>query len=848
MNWKPDPFQWTGASPKESIMNKQTPPRRNGLKPSHWLLKSSLLGLLLLILAILIPASPIHISLWFHSTESHEGKTSGFWAAGLDSPDDATREKSIVALGFMPETASAHAKRLGQLLSSEKSDGLRLLVSQALSKMSVPSVECLPDLVKALNDEEMVVRANVARCLLRLGPATANSFDSILAAVQNRENQTYAGFTTTIQETLILVLGRAISGSAPQQKAIGEALLVQFLEEGPTNEIKNSAIRALGMAGNKSQTITTLIQTTANQAEWPFVQDAEEALAQLGAGGLATAPPAKIKNELILPEAERIRIWDIEHQCNILIKDGFGPFSKALAASDKSALVKLFSPTFKGKIASDKVDSVEIRQSFSVKRQGPQSASMPPVDGKSFVNDLISFRALFGKTVPSIKMAMTNLSPFKRDDLNGLFEGRGQLRLYGLSEKGGPIEVVAMVRLVLQAPTRTTMAKGAWIQEAEILEVSTALSQHPLFVESATKRGLNTGKLYDHWTADQFLPITGGIQACDFDHDGWLDLLVTDINGGKLYRGGQGQGGQGQGGQGQGEFGGSFTDVTDSMKLTEVLAHTQFGAWVDIDQDGFEDLILEQTVLRNDQGRGFTNMTSVLRPRIPEEYINIVVGDYDKDGLPDLYFTRTGRPGGSSWLEGQSDDHRTNILYRNLGGWRFENTTFKAGIGGNRLSTFTAAWLDADNDGWPDLHVPNEFGDGTLFFNNKDGTFRSASLANRPVDFGTMGLAAGDLNNDGLIDLYCSNMYSKAGTRVLGNLELTAFPPKVMDKMRQFVAGSQIHLNQGKGQFSQAGKSMHANAVGWAYGVSLADLDNDGWLDIYANAGYCSKDRTEPDG
>lgn len=242
-------------------------------------------------------------------------------------------------MGFMPETASAHAKRLGQLLSSEKSDGLRLLVSQALSKMSVPSVECLPDLVKALNDEEMVVRANVARCLLRLGPATANSFDSILAAVQNRENQTYAGFTTTIQETLILVLGRAISGSAPQQKAIGEALLVQFLEEGPTNEIKNSAIRALGMAGNKSQTIATLIQTTANQAEWPFVQDAEEALAQLGAGSLATAPPAKIKNELILPEAERIRIWDIEHQCNILIKDGFGPFSKPwrLATNPRSS-------------------------------------------------------------------------------------------------------------------------------------------------------------------------------------------------------------------------------------------------------------------------------------------------------------------------------------------------------------------------------------------------------------------------------------------------------------------------------------------------------------------------------
>ncbi len=819
-------------------MNRPSLPSRIWQRPSHWLLQFGFLCLVLFLLAVLIPASPFHISHWFHLAESYEGKNSSYWVAGLDSPEEAIREKSLGAMGFMPETASAQAKRLGQLLSTEKSDALRILASQALSKMANPQAETLPYLVQALGDEEMLVRANAARSLLRLGPATANAFSSLIEAVQNRENQTYAGFTTTIQETLILVLGRAIAGCSPQQQTLGVALLVQFLEDGPTNEIRNAAIRALGMAGDKSPKIASLIQTTANQPDWPFVPDAEEALARLGAGGLATANRVKIKDEWVLPESERIRIWDIEHQCNILIKEGFGPFSKALAASDKSALLKLFSPTFKGKIASEKVESSEIRPSFSVKRQGQQTASMPLVDGSSFVNALFSFRALFGKAVPSIKMAMTNLSPAKRDDLHGPFEARGQLRLHGISEKGGPIEVVATLRLLLQAPSRTTMAKGAWILEAEILEVNTALGQHPLFVESATKRGLDTGKLYDHWTGNSFLPITGGIHACDYDHDGWLDLLVTDVSGGSLYRGGPGKDGLGT----------TFTDVTHSMKLTGALASASFGAWVDIDQDGFEDLILEQTVLRNDQGLGFTNMTAVFRPRIPEEYINIVVGDYDRDGLPDLYFTRTGRPGASSWLEGQSDDHRTNILYRNLGGWRFENTTFKAGIGGNRYSTFTAAWLDADDDGWPDLHVPNEFGDGTLFFNNKDGTFRPASLANRPVDFGTMGLAAGDLNNDGYIDLYCSNMYSKAGTRVMGNLDPTAFPPKVMDKMRQFVAGSQIHLNQGKGSFSQTGKSMHANAVGWAYGVALADLDNDGWLDIYANAGYCSKDRTEPDG
>src|SRR5262249_37260444 len=60
--------------------------------------------------------------------------------------------------------------------------------------------------------------------------------------------------------------------------------------------------------------------------------------------------------------------------------------------------------------------------------------------------------------------------------------------------------------------------------------------------------------------------------------------------------------------------------------------------------------------------------------------------------------------------------------------------------------------------------------------------------------------------------------------------------------------GSQLHLNRGGLKFEQAGAKMHVAAVGWAYGACLADLDNDGWLDLYANAGFVSRGRDEPDG
>src|SRR5262249_19877285 len=155
---------------------------------------------------------------------------------------------------------------------------------------------------------------------------------------------------------------------------------------------------------------------------------------------------------------------------------------------------------------------------------------------------------------------------------------------------------------------------------------------------------------------------------------------------------------------------------------------------------------------------------------------NIVVADYDRDGKLDLYVTRTGPPGERSWLDDKSSDPRGNYLFRNKGNWEFEDVTRAAGVSGGRRSSFSAAWLDANNDGWPDLHVINEFGDGVLLVNNRDGTFREQALADRPADYGSMGLAAGDIDNDGNIDIFCANMFSKAGTRVIANLAPDAYP------------------------------------------------------------------------
>src|SRR5262249_27493613 len=155
-------------------------------------------------------------------------------------------------------------------------------------------------------------------------------------------------------------------------------------------------------------------------------------------------------------------------------------------------------------------------------------------------------------------------------------------------------------------------------------------------------------------------------------------------------------------------------------------------------------------------------------------------------------FVRSGPTKAGGWLDGKAGGKTANQLWRNLGHWKFEDVTGASSTDGGNRSSFTAVWLDANNDGWPDLVVPNEVGNGALLINQKDGTFREHLLGEGPTDFGTMGAVAGDFDNDGSIDLYLANMYSKAGKRVISNLKPGTYSDETMAKLHRLVAGSQL--------------------------------------------------------
>jgi HEAT repeat protein len=775
--------------------------------------------------ALFAPGSPVNLLDMLGLSAQYEGRTLRAWRKDLKSDDPDIRGKAVFSLGVIGTSAEEAVPDLAEVLVSDPSPGVRAEAALSLFKIAPASHGAVPALAQALDDETPLVRINAVVALRRLKEAARPAIPELIRAMQDERNQTNADkFPFTIQEGAARALGSASAGTDAAVPALTTAL-----KNAETYDFQMALVRALGEVGKEAGPAVPLIRKLHDSGDNHIREVATEALKQIGS---PIDDKAVAHKDMELPQAERQYLWEIEHHGNLLVKYGFHRLAAAITRGEESALAELLATDFRGADLNNP-NRIQASTSYADVERLEDSGQPPaPLSREAFIARLLSFRKLFAHKPPQVKLALMTLRPTQRGKLTGEWEGTTQLRLHGEHAKGAPAEVVVLLRYRIPAPTQETLSRPGWLREAAVLQVLTAKAPHYLFAEVARKRGLNTSRLHDNWTAARFTPSSGGVYVCDFNRDGILDVLITDTRGCTLY---------------QGRPDGTFEDVTARCGLPR-WAPSFRAAWVDIDGDGWEDLILADRVYRNDGGRRFVDYTEKCNLRLPGDANNIVVADFDRDGKMDLYVTRATRPGRSSWLDAKSSEVRGNYLFRNKGGWQFEDVTKASGTGGGRRSTFSAAWLDANNDGWPDLHVINEFGDGVLLLNNRNGTFSPQRLADRPADFGSMGVTVGDVDNDGNIDIFCGNMYSKAGSRVIGNLAPDAYPPDVMEKMRRFVAGSQLHLNRGGGKFEQVGQKMQVAAVGWSYGACLADLDNDGFLDLYATAGYVSRNRNEPDG
>src|SRR5206468_3824150 len=198
----------------------------------------------------------------------------------------------------------------------------------------------------------------------------------------------------------------------------------------------------------------------------------------------------------------------------------------------------------------------------------------------------------------------------------------------------------------------------------------------------------------------------------------------------------------------------------------------------------------------------FTDVTEAwgLPRPYPAAATGAVFFDYDNDGWPDLYVSAI--TGGDR-------------LFHNTGTGRFVDVSAAVRIPAGRWASMPTV-ADYDRDGWPDLYVANEFGGNALYRNNGDGTFSERAAAAGVVDGGaSMGVAWGDYDGDGRLDLFVSNMHANSGW-ALFHPDFPAPVPRLLQLIGLFtpevgrrtelivdhlVRGSSLYHNNGDGTF-----------------------------------------------
>jgi len=239
--------------------------------------------------------------------------------------------------------------------------------------------------------------------------------------------------------------------------------------------------------------------------------------------------------------------------------------------------------------------------------------------------------------------------------------------------------------------------------------------------------------------------------------------------------------------------------------------------------------------LLKDSGVGFVTDSSRSSHRHQPE--TMVAGaalfDYDNDGLLDLYLTN-----GAKLPElDKSEPRFWNRLYHNLGNWKFEDVTEKAGVKGTGYDLGVTS-ADYDNDGFPDLFVAG-LRRNTLYHNRGDGTFEDVSEKaglNKPdPQYGTLWSVAGaffDYDNDGKLDLFVSNycVWDAKTEPLCGPRGMNDY---CHPNNYKGLPNSLFH-NNGDGTFTDvSAKSGIRAQVGKGMGIGLADFDGDGFVDLF---------------
>jgi hypothetical protein len=350
-----------------------------------------------------------------------------------------------------------------------------------------------------------------------------------------------------------------------------------------------------------------------------------------------------------------------------------------------------------------------------------------------------------------------------------------------------------------------------------------------------------------------------GLAVADVDDDGKLDLyFVNQTGGNQLWRN---------------LGGGKFEDITAEagVGLNDKICVT--ASFADIDNDGLPDLFVTTVRMGNflfkNLGKGKFKDIS------PESGLNAgrafhssgaIFFDFNNDGLLDLFVANVGiyttnDKGRGGFYRGRDDAFQgwrfqsrseQSVLYQNLGGGKFKDVCKETGLV-HRGWSGDATFCDLNQDGFPDLYVLSMSGEDKFYENDRGQRFVEKTATYFPkTPWGAMGVKFFDWNLDGLMDLFVTDMHSdmtgaqirtgdkdysprfeKQKSDVWCSIEWT---PENLARASNCILGNAFYQNQGGGKFTEVSQRIGAETY-WPWGISVADLNADGYEDVFVSAG-----------
>jgi hypothetical protein len=325
-----------------------------------------------------------------------------------------------------------------------------------------------------------------------------------------------------------------------------------------------------------------------------------------------------------------------------------------------------------------------------------------------------------------------------------------------------------------------------------------------------------------------------GVAVADFDRDGWPDFFVTNSGENSkchLYHNNKD---------------GTFEDVAEKMGLADLnkdgTGCVMGAVWGDYDNDGYEDLLVykwgKAILFHNDGGKKFTEVPNTGLPK----WINCNTAiwlDYDGDGKLDLYMGGYFNEKFDLWhlsdthIMPDSLEYATNgtrkYLLKGDGKGHFTDVTDQVGID-SKSWNLAAAACDLRGTGYPDIFLANDYGVAELWLNEGGKHFhnagKEAGVGERPKS--GMNVALGDILNTGQFSIYVSNI-SEEGILLQGN---NLWVPKASNNAKVL-------------EYDNLARDMGVELGGWSFGAQFADLNNDGFQDLYVVNGYISADPKE---